>query len=185
MTDWIAEDRTRVAERRLLDVAAELFARRGVDAVTMADIAAAAGCSRATLYRYFPTRSDVLTGYIRATTERILVRIVQDTDRVDDPRDRAAAAVTAALAAIRADPALGPWFATDAGLPARLAVSHPAIADAVRAVMGGDAPDAAATARWVTRSIIALIVMPEPTPDDERRCVERFVAPAVAAVGAG
>lgn len=185
MTDWIATDRVRLAESRLLDVAAELFADRGVDAVTMADIAAAAGCSRATLYRYFPTRTDVLTSYIRVTTERILRTIVRDTADVVDPRQRTVTAVTAALAAIRDDPALGPWFSTDAGLPARLAVSHPAIADAVRTVMGGDGPDAAATARWLTRSIIALVVMPEPSPDDERRCVERFLAPAVAVVGGG
>lgn len=185
MTDWIATDRARMAEQRLLAVAAELITERGVDAVTMADVAAAAGCSRATLYRYFPTRSDVLAAYIRMTTERILRGIVRDTAGVDDPRERTVTAVTAALAAIRADPALGPWFATDAGLPARLAVSHPAIADAVRTVMGADGPDAAATARWLTRSIIALIVMPEPTPDDERRCVERFLAPAAASVGGG
>jgi len=38
---------------RILDAAGELFAARGVSAVEMTDIARAAGCSRATLYRYF------------------------------------------------------------------------------------------------------------------------------------
>ncbi|HPY25671.1 MAG TPA: helix-turn-helix domain-containing protein, partial [Mycobacterium sp.] len=45
-----------VDSARILHAAGELFAERGVDAVEMQDIARAAGCSRATLYRYFENR---------------------------------------------------------------------------------------------------------------------------------
>ncbi|MFC7500779.1 helix-turn-helix domain-containing protein, partial [Nocardioides sp. GCM10030258] len=54
MSDWV--DRRAPAVERILDAAGGLFAERGVDVVAMSDIATAAGCSRATLYRYFPDR---------------------------------------------------------------------------------------------------------------------------------
>ncbi len=51
--DWLAERRTAVAADRILDAAEELFTRHDPSSVGMNEIAKAAGCSRATLYRYF------------------------------------------------------------------------------------------------------------------------------------
>lgn len=41
-------------------VAIELFAQRGYDAVSAAEIAEAAGISRRSLFRYFPTKADLV-----------------------------------------------------------------------------------------------------------------------------
>lgn len=47
---------------RIVAAAVELFTARGFDATTADDIAAAADCSRSTLFRYFGTKEDILFG---------------------------------------------------------------------------------------------------------------------------
>jgi AcrR family transcriptional regulator len=51
-------------ERALLDAAAEVFAASGVDA-PVRDVATAAGVGVATLYRHFPTRSELVVAVYR------------------------------------------------------------------------------------------------------------------------
>jgi AcrR family transcriptional regulator len=54
-------ERKRAHSRALtVDVALELFAELGYDAVTVADICAAAEIAPRTFFRYFPTKEDVL-----------------------------------------------------------------------------------------------------------------------------
>ena len=60
----------RVAEA-ILDVAANLLAGGG-EAPSMADIAAAAGVGRATLYRHFPTREDLILAVYRRDVQRLV-----------------------------------------------------------------------------------------------------------------
>lgn len=68
---------------RLLDAAARTFTERGASA-SMADVAAAAGVGRATLYRHFPNRDALLRGLVRAASEEVERRIADaDTDHVD------------------------------------------------------------------------------------------------------
>ncbi|PRY34240.1 TetR family transcriptional regulator [Umezawaea tangerina] len=45
-------------------VAFDLFARRGFDHTTVDDIARAAGMSRTSFFRYFPTKEDVVLGHL-------------------------------------------------------------------------------------------------------------------------
>jgi TetR/AcrR family transcriptional regulator, mexCD-oprJ operon repressor len=60
----------------ILDVAADLLARGG-EPPSMAQIAAAAGVSRATLYRYFPTRERLLQALIAAGLEAAATGLAQ------------------------------------------------------------------------------------------------------------
>src|SRR5262249_15277413 len=48
--------------REIERVALELFSRRGVAETTVDDIAVAAGISRRTFFRYFPSKNDVVWG---------------------------------------------------------------------------------------------------------------------------
>lgn len=45
--------------RQLIDAASRIIEREGVDALRMTRIAELAGCTRALVYRYFPTRQDI------------------------------------------------------------------------------------------------------------------------------
>jgi AcrR family transcriptional regulator len=57
---------------RLLNAAADVFARRGYDGTRVADIAAAAGVSNAALYAHFGAKAELLVEALRAKGPRLL-----------------------------------------------------------------------------------------------------------------
>ena len=54
------ERKKREMRVRLADTAARLFAEHGYDAVSVSDVASAAGVADQTLYNYFPTKPDLV-----------------------------------------------------------------------------------------------------------------------------
>ncbi|MCW2692035.1 MAG: transcriptional regulator, TetR family [Mycobacterium sp.] len=56
---------------RIARVALELFARRGYEATTMEDVAAAVGVGRSTLFRYFPSKGAIVWAGRRETEEAV------------------------------------------------------------------------------------------------------------------
>ena len=65
-------------------IAWELFAKEGFRDVTVDDIAAAAGVSARTLFRYFPTKEDLLLGFTRRGLHEI-VALVAGLEPSPDP----------------------------------------------------------------------------------------------------
>jgi AcrR family transcriptional regulator len=55
----LRERKKRETRQRISDVATMLFVSRGFDAVTVADVAAAANVSRVTVFNYFPRKEDM------------------------------------------------------------------------------------------------------------------------------
>ena len=84
--DWLASRRTEVAADRILDAAGELFAEKEAATVGMHEIASAAGCSRATLYRYFENREALYTAYVHREKYRLYREM---TDQINPCRIRA------------------------------------------------------------------------------------------------
>ncbi len=80
MTDdepGLRERKKRETRRLLTQLAIEMFAERGFEVVTVAEIAAAANVSDKTVFNYFPTKEDlVLDG--RDEIEAALIQAVQD-----------------------------------------------------------------------------------------------------------
>jgi AcrR family transcriptional regulator len=75
---------------RIVEAAAQAAARFGVSRWTIDDVAACAGMSRRTVYRYFPTRDDLveaLAGYERREFEQnlkdLVLQVTQPEDRFD------------------------------------------------------------------------------------------------------
>src|SRR5260370_39568056 len=52
------------ARRRLLDVASALFYQEGIRAIGVDTIVEQSGVGKATLYRHFPTKDDLITAYL-------------------------------------------------------------------------------------------------------------------------
>jgi AcrR family transcriptional regulator len=61
--------------RRILDVATRLFAQKHFDEVHIDEIAAQAEVSKVTLYRYFPTKTDLYQSILAETGKDYLARI--------------------------------------------------------------------------------------------------------------
>lgn len=187
--DWLGERRTEVAADRILDAAERLFTERDPASVGMNDIARAAGCSRATLYRYFDSRESLRTAYVHRETHRLGAEILRLIDRIEDPRQRLIAGVTATLRMVRENPALAAWFGS-ARLPigGELAGQSEVITALAAGFLGSLAPDEPAAierrARWAVRVIISMLMFPGRDEDDERAMIEEFVVPVVTPVSA-
>ncbi|GAA2531277.1 TetR/AcrR family transcriptional regulator [Mycolicibacterium diernhoferi] len=181
--DWLAERRTEAAAERILDAAAELFTRRDAASVGMNDIASAAGCSRATLYRYFENRDVLFSAYVHRETHRVFAEIGSQLAGVTDPGRRVVEGALAALHKVRENPALASWFAsTTRPIGAELAERSEVIATLVQAFLAslGDGTELELRARWLVRVLISLLQFPGRDDGEERLMLERFVAPHVA-----
>jgi len=187
--DWLASRRTEVAADRILDAAEHLYTQRDQDSIGMNEIARAAGCSRATLYRYFENREALRTAYVHRETRRLSRAIKEQIDGFGDPRERLIASITATLRMVRSSPALASWFATTRPpIGGELAGQSEVIAALAAAFVNslGAAEPAVVErrARWVVRVITSLLLFPGHDDADERAMIDEFVVPIVAPAGA-
>lgn len=187
--DWLASRRTEVAADRILDAAEQLYTERNQDSIGMNEIARAAGCSRATLYRYFENRDALRTAYAHREARRLSRAIKGQIDGIGDPRERLIAGVTATLRMVRSSPALASWFATTrppiGGELAGQSQVITALAAAFVNSLGTAEPAVVERrARWVVRVITSLLLFPGRGDADERAMIEEFVVPIVAPAGA-
>jgi AcrR family transcriptional regulator len=187
--DWLGERRTEVAADRILDAAAELYTQRDSDSIGMNEIAKAAGCSRATLYRYFDNREALRTAYIHRETHRLGRAIAQHIGGIADPQERLVASIAVTLRMVRANPALASWFATSRPpVAGELAGQSEVITALATAFLNSLGPNEAGTvdrrARWVVRVIISLLMFPGRDEADERATIEEFVVPVVTPIAA-
>lgn len=182
--DWLAARRTEVAADRILDAAGDLFARQEAATVGMHEIASAAGCSRATLYRYFENRDALYTAYVHRESYRLYREMTEQINSVVDPRERLIEGMMASLRNVRESPALASWFATtQRPIGAEMADQSEvikALTEAFVISLGPDEPDQVAhRARWLVRVMTSLFLFPGPSEDDERAMLEEFVVPMV------
>ncbi|CAA0122491.1 putative HTH-type transcriptional regulator [Mycolicibacterium vanbaalenii] len=182
--DWLAARRTEVAADRILDAAGELFATKEAAAVGMHEIASAAGCSRATLYRYFENRDALYTAYVHRESYRLYREMTDQIMSVLDPRERLIEGMLSSLRNVRESPALASWFATtQRPIGAAMAEQSQvikALTEAFVISLGSDAPDVVEhRARWLVRVMMSLLVFPGHDDADERRMLEEFVVPIV------
>jgi AcrR family transcriptional regulator len=180
--DWLAVQRTEVAADRILDAAGKLFAKKEAATVGMHEIASAAGCSRATLYRYFENRDALYTAYVHRESYRLYRDMTDQVASVADPRERLIEGMMVSLRNVRESPALASWFAkAQRPIGAEMAEQSDVIRALTEAFVISLAPDepevVAHRARWLVRVMMSLLVFPGHNETDERAMLEEFLVP--------
>ena len=195
---WGRIDEPDEAVARLLDAAGQVFLHKGVASGSLADVAAAAGCARGTLYRYFGDREGLRRAFVEREAARIGDRVQVRVAAITDPEVRLVESVLAAVDEVRADPVLAAWFNEGAAATAaRLAVQTIGVSRQAEAFLRrlrrdpstrpmlrpGLRPAVAADA--IVRVILSLLTMPAEagsrgaTSRAERELVTTLLVPAI------
>lgn len=171
------------AADRILDAAERLFAEHDAADVEMKEIAAAAGCSRATLYRHFDSRDTLRTAYVHREAQRLYRTLTERVAAVTDPAERLIEGTLLALRSVRENPALASWFAPTARpiggeWAARSEVVGTMVEAFVRSL--GEADETTGRrARWLVRVLTSLLLFPGRDETQERAMLAEFVAPVL------
>ncbi len=131
------ENKKQRTRRDLADAAVGLFTEHGYDQVTMADVAALAGVSRRTAFRYFPSKEDLVMDYPIAWLQVFEESIEANQGRPLSVRIRTAGHAVAAF--IQSDPVAVKQLSA-------LAFAHPALA----------AKYVSSTRRWAQRLTVEI-----------------------------
>ncbi len=169
----------------LLDAAGTAFATFGVARATMVDVARVAGCSRATLYRYFPDQESLHHAYVHRATLRIANQMA--ADREAGAPDTIVERILGGIAHVRADPLLAVWFEPEnMAVPIAVSQSSTLLQSMSAGLIGqlAESPiehdELEQRAGWMLRSVVMLLAMPGPDEEAERRMIEQFVVPVIA-----
>lgn len=177
---------------RALDAAEALLRSSGLRRWSVDDVADRAGLGRTTVYRRFGNRDELVHAVLGRELRRVLAAIARAAADVDDPEDKAVAAVTTALSAldgsvvrslVESDPATFlPLITTDAG--ALLAIAREAIAAQLATVGERPSPEVAEMLARVGLSFVLTrdTVLPLGDAANLDAAVRNMVRPLLAAV---
>ncbi len=181
---WTRHEDEELAADKLLDAAGRAFAEFGVAKATMMDVARLAGCSRATLYRYFPNQDALRLAFVHRATLRIAAQMAEDSR--DGIGRTLADRIEEGVAQVRRDPMLSIWFEPE-NMAVPIMVSQSS--ELLQTLSAGavdettDSPsersDVELRGQWLLRSIISLLAMPGQDAASERAMIDRFIVPVL------
>jgi AcrR family transcriptional regulator len=187
------------ARERLLDAAEACIDRFGLAKTTVEDIATEAKVSRATIYRYFDNRDELVLAVVLRSLERSqggnLDEYFTDAVTPDQFGDALVDAMVHLLDRLRHDPKLGVLLNRDSGgvsatisgasqalFTIVIADWHPRMTAAQQSGLLRADLDVDELSEWVLRSVLSLLTVEGPrhhSADDERRLLATFLAPAL------
>ena len=184
---WSRADESLQAQTRILNAAGRAFVARGVGATTMSHVADAAGCSRATLYRYFRTREDLHVAFVALRGRELATQIIEQVGPLEAPETRWRKLIQESVRTVRERPELLVWFEPEqAGHTARLSRGSELLEALTLGFMDSvappqpDASEGGLVIRWMIRIIISLLSMPGASDQEERAIIDRFILPGLA-----
>jgi len=188
---------TSSARARLIDAAEACFQRYGVVKTTVEDVAASAKVSRATVYRYFADRDELILGVLLREAGRFLDRLTTEINR-EPTFDRAVVnGVLFTVDAVRADENLALLFAPEAiGITTSIAGASEALFkltteflrpffEAAResGQLRADI-DIDEAAEWTLRAVLSMLTVQGPVERSraqQHRFLSTFLVPALVA----
>jgi AcrR family transcriptional regulator len=87
----------------LLDVAQNVFADKGFDGATMADIAEAAGVTKPVLYQHFTSKRDLYGTVLSTLAQELLDEVLAAASSSNNPREQAEQGIRGYLKFVQAD----------------------------------------------------------------------------------
>ena len=175
--DWIlGGDRRAAAADRIYEAATELVIRDGLDALDIDTVAAKVHCSRATVYRHAGGKAAIRDAVLTRLAAGIIDKVRHAVDGLSGS-DRVVVAIAVALQQIRSDPLRRLMFTAGNSPDIKELHSSPVLAH-VAAELSGITDDDPQAAQWIVRVVVSLAYSPIADIRDERRALERFVAPA-------
>jgi AcrR family transcriptional regulator len=178
-------------QERAIAATLSCIARHGLGKTTSDDVAREAGCSRATLYRYFGDKQQLVSAALRGEAERVMARVQAAAGATTTLEDAVVTILTTAGEELRDNPALSFVAAfeperllphlTFSGGDRFLARATAALAPSLERFVGADAERAA---EWIARIGLTLWLCPTgPVSmydrDQVRTYVQGFVLPAI------
>ena len=148
MTAGLRERRKQETRQAISDIATEMFAARGFDEVTIAQVADAAGVAKMTVTNYFPRKEDLVfdraEAVIRALADVAAARAPGESLLDAMRRDYAERAVRADVTIGLSSPAFARMIESSPALASRglemLYLREQALGDAIAAETGVDDP---------------------------------------------
>ncbi len=178
--------RDRSARDRLLDATVEAAAVHGLAKLSVGDVARAAGLSRQTLYKHFPSKGALIAEAVGREAGAMIAAVASAADAHDDPRDALEAAIVTTLRLAREHPLLDRLVNTEpeALLPLLVSSQSSVMASVSSAVeqiierkVPGLAPDQLRqSADLLTRVLVSYGVSPPAEPPEQ---VAAFMADLV------
>ena len=182
------------ARTRLVDAAEACFDRYGVLKTTVEDVATEAHVSRATVYRYFAGRDDLILAVLLREAGRFLGRLNGKVQHQENLADAVVEGVLFTVDSVRKDPHLALLFTPEAaGLTTRVAGAsdalfsttaeflRPLLADNDQLRAGVNVEEAS---EWLLRVILSLLTAPGPVERStaaQRRYLHTFLVPSLVA----
>jgi AcrR family transcriptional regulator len=177
------------ARERLLDAAVRCIERDGIGGANVAAIAAEAGVSRPTVYRYFADQQSLVDATLLHAGRDLSERLGARLRRLRAPAEMAVEAVFFVLREIPREPVLGAMWSEavlDASVVASITRrpvldwSRDAVKDLVRAA-GWSAEAADEAVEVMLRMLLSLLAAPEPRRSDAalRAFLMRRLVPAL------
>ena len=73
---------------KLIEIARQLFAHKGVENTTMNDIASASDKGRRTIYTYFRSKRDIYNAVVKTESDKIIDKLSSIVDNPTDPEQK-------------------------------------------------------------------------------------------------